>query len=409
MLLKIQREESIRSFIERSLFMSRGTSEKQIFHKLSSNRLRNDQLSIISGLQGWPGCYGFNRLLHCHTDYPIYALLKGPHDLAYSDYSYARGDRFYDDDLASFCPECVKEDLKNIGFSYWRRLHRWPYKVCVRHNIKLVNSCPFCGETFRRQEHSLDFMWSGCGGKTIDRCIGVPNSDPSELKFSKDANDVCQFGFHIPAEKALETIIYRLEYISANDKQKFSDSVLLLDDARRRYTQPSNMLNSDSYKFQDYSYNFLSALSLGFESLDEFVNCLDVDSEKLLEVGSLWSCYRFIGGWDVVSYIEEDYRYGVGHWFVSVSTEEPEYKSYVEQDNSKFECCYPLPAKNGYARKNSAVPALKIPRVDDNELSILRDLSGFPHSLILFSSKQSSQLIKKTMTDDLFFQLVRMF
>lgn len=100
-------------------------------------------LRKITAHMGWPGCYGFNRLLHRHTRYPTRAVFKNGQELSYSHSEYLGGVGGYGTDWsgATYCPQCVKEDLQKLGFSYWHRKMCYDLEVCATHNMLLIDTC----------------------------------------------------------------------------------------------------------------------------------------------------------------------------------------------------------------------------------------------------------------------------
>jgi hypothetical protein len=69
MLLRIQPEESLRSYVERNLYLQLYNSDLDYLKKPSLRYCHWDgwQVKIIANIMGWHGCYGFNKLLHLHT------------------------------------------------------------------------------------------------------------------------------------------------------------------------------------------------------------------------------------------------------------------------------------------------------------------------------------------------------
>lgn len=89
------------------------------------------EVKKLASAIGWQGCYGFNRLIHHHTDVAELFVIKNSQDVSYSGKHYATEEVRYSDWDASYCPDCVKEDLESFGFSYWKRfcnLHRHLYR-----------------------------------------------------------------------------------------------------------------------------------------------------------------------------------------------------------------------------------------------------------------------------------------
>lgn len=80
--------------------------------------------------------------------------------------------------VASFCPECVKEDLEVLGFAYCRRYCSPYVTVCHKHDVVLQDRCPFCSNSFLPQGYNLDVMWGKCGGRHLAEAPSVPNEDP---------------------------------------------------------------------------------------------------------------------------------------------------------------------------------------------------------------------------------------
>ena len=85
MLLRIQRDESVRYFIERNIYVF----GKNLFPNwYVSKRLTVEDIRRIASMLGWHGCFGFNRVLHNHTHQPLQSLFKNSQDMAYSGSKY---------------------------------------------------------------------------------------------------------------------------------------------------------------------------------------------------------------------------------------------------------------------------------------------------------------------------------
>lgn len=75
-------------------------------------------------------------------------VFKGNWDHSYSGKQYvSEGERFSEWEEA-FCPECVREDLELLGFSFWRRYGAPYVTVCHNHNVVLQSLCPHCSRPF---------------------------------------------------------------------------------------------------------------------------------------------------------------------------------------------------------------------------------------------------------------------
>lgn len=86
MLLRIQPDESLRSYVERNLFLQRDSPALEIFRtpEFRYCRWHSKQVIPIANMFGWHGCYGFNKLVHSHTNYPVHGVLKSNSSFSYS-------------------------------------------------------------------------------------------------------------------------------------------------------------------------------------------------------------------------------------------------------------------------------------------------------------------------------------
>jgi hypothetical protein len=180
MLLRIQPDESLRSYVERNLFLQLRNPDLDIFRSPNFRYYSwdNSQVISIAEIFGWYGCYGFNKLVHLHTDYHFRSVLKSDSSFAYSESEFVTANYCFDSLKVSrsYCPICVKQDIHDIGYSYWRRLHP-KVTVCARHNVNLLLYCLFCGKPFSRGGHALSVLWSGCGGRCLGDAQATMNTD----------------------------------------------------------------------------------------------------------------------------------------------------------------------------------------------------------------------------------------
>lgn len=319
MLLRIQREESIRSYVERNIYLNRNDSSVNVFAQLSKFSIRSYEIKNIAKTMGWFGCYGFNKLLHKHTYYPVESIFKNIQDISYSGDEYHRGGNSYGSErnIAAFCPECVREDLKSLGFSYWRRLHhdtKWSLKVCAKHNVLLITLCQFCGKPFSYQGHGLDIMWRTCGGRHLAESVSTRNDDFVELKKSKMYEDVISFDFHISRKLAINTLSNNfscgksIRIDSINEVEVLIDRVYSMSDIKHEDVIDNSFSCSSSNN--ELLFN---ALMQTYDSFNDFLLDIKIHDHELRSVESLWSTY-WAGGYESAQYVDEDYIYGVGRW-----------------------------------------------------------------------------------------------
>ncbi|MNJ55990.1 hypothetical protein D3C77_515160 [compost metagenome] len=147
MLLRIKPDESLRSYIERNLYLQFRNPDLDFLKSANLHYFNwsSRQIKLIANIMGWHGCYGFNKLVHLHTDYPFQSVLKSARCLAYSESEFESGLYCFDSlaNTRAYCPLCVNEDIQSLGYSYWRRFH--PHvTVCAKHNVDLLSHCQFC-------------------------------------------------------------------------------------------------------------------------------------------------------------------------------------------------------------------------------------------------------------------------
>ncbi|MFV3368808.1 hypothetical protein ACNFH5_11610 [Pseudomonas sp. NY15435] len=318
MLLRIQRDESLRSFIARNLFLNWNGPEARAFDRLLKFSIRTNEVREIAAAMGWLGCFGFNRLLHKHTDYPRYSIFKIKRDFSYSHFEYLRGNKQFESNRvsATFCSECVRDDLASLGFSYWRRAPRSDVKVCPKHNVHLQSKCPFCNKPFSDKGHGLDVMWRGCAGRHLGESPSIVNEDSFELKKAKFIWDAFSLDVVVSVESALLAINERLRLFGAQGGQEAG----VLDELRcrvNRELEVATKYDADNwFRAGDELRVIWESMLLLYDEFEQFLADVKLREDETRLASSLWSTYR-AGRYPTAQYVEEDYAYGVGHWFCS--------------------------------------------------------------------------------------------
>lgn len=150
--------------------------------------MRGESIALIADVLGKSDTYGFNRLLHDHTNYPQVAVFPDHDQHSYSRLTYPRCSTRFETEsqLAGCCIDCVKEDINSLGFAYWRRDHRY-VKVCAKHNTILLRRCPICGWDIRNHGwgYGHQLLWTGCKGRFFHWCESTENQDEENLAFAR--------------------------------------------------------------------------------------------------------------------------------------------------------------------------------------------------------------------------------
>lgn len=315
MLLRIQEDETLRSYIERSIYLGLREKHVDLFKRFSEYSIGSGNIRAIASEFGWKGCYGFNRLIHLHTKNYLRVVFCDFKDYSYSGRSYiSKGDKYSSNtEIIGFCPKCAKEDLSRLGFSYWRRLHCDGAKVCAKHNVILLKACPFCGECFSTGGHGLNVMWGTCGGRHISDCVPTLNCEPRDLRRAEFLTAVCKFNYQICGKTAsafLLNKILKLDCFSAvrADGSNISKEVALYEFELLLQGQKKIV---EFYKDES---SFLFDLILFFyKKFELFVVDLQSVNCDFRDIDFGWATFRASGD-ESPHYVEEDYVLGVAQW-----------------------------------------------------------------------------------------------
>ncbi|CAG8870715.1 TniQ family protein [Pseudomonas fluorescens] len=323
MLLRIQDDELLHSYISRSILLNFNDPSVKFLGRMSKSSLRSSEIKTIATVMGWQGCHGFNRILHCHTDYPIVALFKSPKDLAYSsgEYVVSEGRCFGSNRVESaLCPECIRCDVTDLGFAYWRRSHQNGMKVCAKHNVKLIFDCPFCGSPFAHNGHDFDVLWKSCEGRHLKETFSLCNYDDEELKRAKLYREMLFHEFHIPEETALRALLCKVKSIEASGGWNlrhfrdfdFGKLALELESALQQAIDRYWLNDSSYYSYEDLIFN---SLLVGYVDFDEFLESIKYARIKERAINSLWQTYRSNSRYaETAEYVDDDQLLGGGHW-----------------------------------------------------------------------------------------------
>lgn len=150
--------------------------------------MRGSSIQLIAEVLGRGDTYGFNRLLHDHTSYSQVAVFTTSNQKSYarSDYQSSNVRFITEHQLPGICIQCVKDDIAQLGFPYWRRDHRY-VKVCSKHNTLLLRKCPICAKDINVHGYAYghDLLWKGCKGRYIHQCESKINYDGWQLIISE--------------------------------------------------------------------------------------------------------------------------------------------------------------------------------------------------------------------------------
>ncbi|WP_434119934.1 TniQ family protein [Pseudomonas fortuita] len=353
MLLQIQPDESLGSYVRRTLFLNKYDEHFEAFKVLAGRPgFTNREIIQIAESLGWPGCYGFNRLLHHHTPMASHFVIKYAQEASYSGKAYGVGGSRFDGWDASFCPDCVREDLYKLGFSYWRRLLSPSITACHKHNTVLLDRCPFCGKSFACRGHSMDVMWTGCRGRHLREAISVPNEDHHALKRAKVFQSVCSSPYYIPYEGTIRALYAKAEFLlSCSTGERAAELQILSRRLGARLERIERHEPNDALRFEQLRYLLIDIIATVYESETDFLVDASLDEQRPRSISTLWSTYQ-AGGMESAHYVEENYLYGIGHWSCPYPSSRSELDSshdgYATRRPKIYPCCnFPHPKSKG--------------------------------------------------------------
>ncbi|NVZ21453.1 TniQ family protein [Pseudomonas costantinii] len=316
MILAIQPEETVRSFVERTLFIKGKRSSEDVFRTFPNSPSRADILTLAE-LLGWSGCYGLNKILHTHTNYPFTAVFKNTQDVSYSRNEYISYSRCYESirKPSGFCPVCVAEDIERLGFSFWRRAHCCELKVCAEHNVELVKRCPACDKQFSHGGHSLGVMWKTCEGRHLKDSPVTLNTDPFELKKAQIFQEILSFTHHLSEEAVLAVLNEKIHQDGVFEQKiwNFLSDRNIGDNIERRLGVVKKSRSRNRLPLDEPTDFIIKAIVETYESFADFVSDVKAYGDEIRPIESLWSTY-IAGHQESTHFVEENYEFGVGYW-----------------------------------------------------------------------------------------------
>lgn len=311
--LQIQPEESIRSYVERALFLSSDSHSVDDIRKFRSKvRFFKSDLKEISAYLGWNGSYGFDRLICLHTPLAMNYVVKNSQDVSYSRKHYPFIGEPYSEKTVSYCPQCAKEDLVNLGFSYWRRAYSLPINeaVCHKHNTLLLTHCPFCKVSLSDPKHCLDALWRGCDGRYLWEVEPLMNSDDVEFQRARFNHAFCTSIHHISAEAALGAVRRKVRSAMPEVVTPWHDIYWLEKDLEVAADRMRDQaVDNDAAHVESSLALITKTIFLHYENIDEFTRDIGVHGfSRLIHKG--WGTYLAMGN-ESAWYVTEDYRTGI--------------------------------------------------------------------------------------------------
>lgn len=293
MLLRIQPDESLRSYVDRNLLVNFMDWRVDRLRWLSEGDITHQAVKVIASTMGWEGCYGFNRLLHEHTQLPLQFVIRDTRDVSYSRTAYLKPRMaITNSDLHAYCPECVRQDVQDLGFSYWRRTFPDHVSVCATHNVVLLSICPYCDQPFSSKGHNLDVMWRKCSGRHLGSAESVINLDEDALKRARFVEALCAFEFSISIHSAVAILSDNLRGLKKPARRMQSEQtsmIELLDRISRNFEIKS--FENFLINFEYHAEEILQIIIYSYETFDEFVLDLREYDKELIPIESLWRNY----------------------------------------------------------------------------------------------------------------------
>ncbi|WP_349987265.1 MULTISPECIES: TniQ family protein [Pseudomonas] len=311
--LQIQPEESIRSYLERSLFLCWDSHAVDDIRKFQNKvRFFKSDLKEISVFLGWDGSYGFDRLISLHTSLAVNYVVKHSQDISYSRKLYPFKGEPYAEKNVSYCPECAKEDLARLGFSYWRRAYSLFENdtVCHKHNTLLLTRCPYCETSLGDPKHRLDVMWRGCDGHYLWEVEPSINSDGAEFQRARFNHSFCTSARHISAEAAVSAVWRKVKATMPEGVTTWHDIYWLEKDLELAAIRMQDQaVDNDAAHVESSLELIMKAIFSHYGDIDEFTRDIGEHGvSRLVQTG--WGTYLAMGD-ESAWYVTEDYTMGL--------------------------------------------------------------------------------------------------
>ncbi|WP_146021750.1 MULTISPECIES: hypothetical protein [unclassified Pseudomonas] len=275
MLLTIQPQESLRSFLERHFFVDSRSPESIEFKKISRYYMRGESIGFIAAVLGRSDTYGFNRLLHDHTSYSQVAVFPDAGQNSYTRSKYPRCSTRFETESqqAGICIDCIKEDIDFLGFPYWRRDHRY-VKVCAKHNTVLLRKCPVCGVDISR--HSLGYghelIWRGCKGRYFHQYESEKNHDEESIVFARIFAEIGESEFAVDLKCVLAHLADEATAMCNSGKisKEYLSSIYWKLDVSRRISDTGTNYRPD-FMYSEYMIHTIAVVHGSFAGLIDSV------------------------------------------------------------------------------------------------------------------------------------------
>lgn len=294
LILKIQKDEALDSYISRNRLVLRDKlGLKDPFESLQGNEWSIKDLIVIADLTKLKFFNGFINLIQMHTIYfrchfvidnIESMLLRHKYlELSKDDFGYVTRR----EDIA-ICIECVKGDISQLGYSYWRRSHQDEIKVCAIHNVELITKCQFCDNAFRAINHTSFVLWNGCKcGRHVLEAKARINECKLELKKSILYSDLLSFDRKIECVAIYESFLSALRSDGRSQDlwgevidERYESSLHLKAKFDFSYEEVKLLLKVGPENLRNCYPVVIALIFLLFTDFDEFVACIKIATQK---------------------------------------------------------------------------------------------------------------------------------
>lgn len=300
MFLELLPDEALDSFCSRNLVYSQRWNNSAFFRKLDfdfSSKWSKKKIENLAIELGFSREYGYNFLLHYHTNYFRHAFVE-----RYLDNTYGVG-RFGGSLIieasatreVKICPHCISEDILEHGFIYWKRSHQvFDVKVCSKHNLKLTSSCSRCSKPFDLKRHFFELPWSSCEcGLSIFDLDRKANENLAELSLAIFISGLYEYRFRLEYGGVVNLIKNRLVTLGLNSIDEVCDKYCTSMDEVHFNVVAWNI--NEILKGRDcYVWGLPYVLAALFESFDSFAEAVAKENVRRVIVDAHWhvQCWK---------------------------------------------------------------------------------------------------------------------
>lgn len=303
MLLNLLPDEALDSFISRNYVYSQRWYDSSVYKFIASRSVGHwtfPKLEALVEMLGLHGAYGYNYLIHNHTNYYRLAFVQRDLNISYGPGKFKAEliKEISGVEAVKLCPACLNYDYLKFGFIYWKRSHQvYDIEICSQHNVKLVSACGGCSRPFHAKRHFMEAPWSicDCGFKIFD-LKPQKNHDIPELNFSKFIAELYNYEYQLNLDEVIRLVRRRLNLLGL-----FNQKIML-----NKFSKSMNPLHYRVFAWnvqevlkggECFEWGLVYILAAIFYDFNHFATTVLEENVERRHIHNKWGGYGNISAW----------------------------------------------------------------------------------------------------------------